>query len=352
MQRTCIKSEATAACARRQPCCRNQPAKTRRVVGPADRPAQLRPWHRSAGRLGLARQTHCVRIGVLHRDLARCDPFDPRCSGLVGRQAGFPSVRKQLLVAAGLGRPARLRDLSRGASARPRRAPSQRHRHSQTECDPSGRCRDVGLAGRRSCVRAGRGGMASFALGWESHGPRVPAPSRTDRICKRGRHHRSLLWLRRSCLGRRRCGNGPTDLASPHLLVPIAFANAVVIIGLYFGFAALAWGVADAAMAQPRDLFSFATSSNGDRKWRVVHLSDIHVVGERYGFRVESGRSGPQGNERLLQAIAKLDVIHAINPLDLVLITGDITDAGRAAGVGRVFRRYRAVSADRQTRGK
>ena len=96
-------------------------------------------------------------------------------------------------------------------------------------------------------------------------------------------------------------------------------------------FAALAWGVAVPAMAQPRDLFSFATCPKGDRKWRVVHLSDIHVVGERYGFRVESGRSGPQGNERLLQAFAKLDVIHAINPLDLVLITGDITDAGRAA---------------------
>jgi 3',5'-cyclic AMP phosphodiesterase CpdA len=127
------------------------------------------------------------------------------------------------------------------------------------------------------------------------------------------------------------------DLASPHLLVPIAFANAVVIIGVYFAFAALAWGVADAAMAQPRDLSSFATSSKGDRKWRVVHLSDIHVVGERYGFRVESGRSGPQGNERLLQAFAKLDVIHAINPLDLVLITGDITDAGRAAEWAEFF---------------
>ena len=127
------------------------------------------------------------------------------------------------------------------------------------------------------------------------------------------------------------------DLASPHLLVPIAFANAVVIIGGYFAFAALAWGVADAAMAQPRDLSSFATSSKGDRKWRVVHLSDIHVVGERYGFRVESGRSGPQGNERLLQAFAKLDVIHAINPLDLVLITGDITDAGRAAEWAEFF---------------
>ena len=94
------------------------------------------------------------------------------------------------------------------------------------------------------------------------------------------------------------------DLASPHLLVPIAFANAVVIFGVYFAVAALVWSVADAAMAQPRDLLSFASCSDGGRKWRVAHLSDIHVVGERYGFRVESGRSGPQGNERLAQAIA------------------------------------------------
>ena len=41
------------------------------------------------------------------------------------------------------------------------------------------------------------------------------------------------------------------DLASPHFLVPIALANAVVIIGAYFTFAAVAWGVADAAMAYP-----------------------------------------------------------------------------------------------------
>src|ERR1700733_4738119 len=127
------------------------------------------------------------------------------------------------------------------------------------------------------------------------------------------------------------------DHASPHLLVPIAFANAVVIIGVYFAFAALAWCVAVPAMAQPRDLFSFATCPKGDRKWRLVHLSDILVVGERYGFRVESGRSGPQGNERLLLAMAKLDAIHAINPLDLVLITGDITDAGRSAEWAEFF---------------
>jgi hypothetical protein len=127
------------------------------------------------------------------------------------------------------------------------------------------------------------------------------------------------------------------DLASPHLLVPIALANAVVVIGVYFAFAALAWGIADAAMAQPRDLFAFATCSDDGRKWRVAHLSDIHVVGERYGFRVESGRSGPQGNERFAQAVAKLDAIDAIDPLDLVLITGDITDAGRSAEWAEFF---------------
>ncbi len=127
------------------------------------------------------------------------------------------------------------------------------------------------------------------------------------------------------------------DLASPHLLVPIALANAVVIFGVYFAFAALAWGVADAAMAQPLDLVTFATFPEGDRNWRVAHLSDIHVVGERYGFRVESGRSGPQGNKRFTLAVAKLDAIHARNPLDLVLITGDITDAGRAAEWAEFF---------------
>jgi Calcineurin-like phosphoesterase len=60
-------------------------------------------------------------------------------------------------------------------------------------------------------------------------------------------------------------------------------------------------------------------------------LSDIHVVGERYGFRIESGRSGPRGNGRLNRVLELLDVIHTNNPLDSILITGDMTDAGRSA---------------------
>ncbi len=67
------------------------------------------------------------------------------------------------------------------------------------------------------------------------------------------------------------------------------------------------------------------------RVWRVAHLSDVHVVGERYGFRIESGRGGPRGNGRLERALARLAALHAARPLDLVLITGDMTDAGTSA---------------------
>jgi|GEM_PF-6412419 hypothetical protein len=50
-----------------------------------------------------------------------------------------------------------------------------------------------------------------------------------------------------------------------------------------------------------------------------------------YGFRIEGGRSGPQGNERLKQAFASLDPLCEQGTLDLVLITGDMTDAGTSA---------------------
>ena len=84
-------------------------------------------------------------------------------------------------------------------------------------------------------------------------------------------------------------------------------------------------------MAQPQDLAAFHGRPDHGRVWRVVHLSDIHIVGERYGFRIESGRSGPQGNERWGRVLARLAEIDAQAPLDLIIITGDMTDAGRSA---------------------
>jgi Calcineurin-like phosphoesterase len=122
-----------------------------------------------------------------------------------------------------------------------------------------------------------------------------------------------------------------SDLAVPHQLILPTLANAVVIMSAYLAAASLIWGFADASMDQPLSLEVFDAASAGGRVWRVAHLSDIHIVGERYGFRIESGRGGPRGNERVKRVMARLEAEHAAKPLDLVLITGDMTDAGRSA---------------------
>jgi hypothetical protein len=111
-------------------------------------------------------------------------------------------------------------------------------------------------------------------------------------------------------------------------LMGVALANSAVMLLGYLAVAALIWGVADATTPQPRDLTAFDERPAHAKTWRVVHLSDVHVVGEHYGFRIESGRSGPRGNERLKRVLNELEAIHAKEPLDLVLITGDMTDAG------------------------
>jgi hypothetical protein len=116
-------------------------------------------------------------------------------------------------------------------------------------------------------------------------------------------------------------------------LVVVALANSIALVAAYVAIGALVWAFADASMPQPRDLDrTYARAPDdrapNDRIWRIAHLSDIHVVGGRYGFRIESGRSGTRGNDRLLRTLARLDEIHAEDPLDAILITGDITDAG------------------------
>jgi hypothetical protein len=121
------------------------------------------------------------------------------------------------------------------------------------------------------------------------------------------------------------------DLKSPLRLAPVAWANSTVLVSAYLAVVALAWGMADSRMAQPRTTDRFPAAPPNGRTWRVAHLSDPHVVGERFGFRLESGRSGPRGNERLRAVWARLEAIHARQPLDVILVSGDMTDAGRSA---------------------
>jgi hypothetical protein len=136
--------------------------------------------------------------------------------------------------------------------------------------------------------------------------------------------------------GSRWLGN-VTDLASPRELIFVALANSIVLVAAYLAVAALVWSIADATMPQLRDLGEFPAGSDAGRTWRIAHLSDIHVVGERYGFRIESGRAGPRGNERLNLLLRKLDAIHTNDPLDAVLVTGDLTDGGRSAEWSELF---------------
>jgi 3',5'-cyclic AMP phosphodiesterase CpdA len=128
-----------------------------------------------------------------------------------------------------------------------------------------------------------------------------------------------------------------SDLASPLLLFIPALFNTIVLTSGYLAVAALVWGIADATMPQPRQYNAFCEAPVEERAWRVAHLSDIHVVGERYGFRIESGRSGPRGNERFQRTLEQLNRIHTQDPLDAVLITGDLTDAGRSAEWAEFF---------------
>jgi Calcineurin-like phosphoesterase len=127
------------------------------------------------------------------------------------------------------------------------------------------------------------------------------------------------------------------DLAVPHHLIAPTLANAIVIMSAYLAAASLVWGFADASMDQPLDLEAFDPAPSEGRVWRVAHLSDIHIVGERYGFRIESGRGGPRGNKRVRRVMARLEAEHAARPLHLILITGDMTDAGRSGEWAEFF---------------
>jgi predicted MPP superfamily phosphohydrolase len=125
--------------------------------------------------------------------------------------------------------------------------------------------------------------------------------------------------------------NDIREIGSFKQLITVALANSVVFVSGYLAAGALIWAVADGTMDQPQDLESFDVAPTNGKTWRIAHLSDIHVVGERYGFRIESGKMGPQGNERLGRVLDQIERIDARQPLDTILITGDMTDAGRSA---------------------
>jgi 3',5'-cyclic AMP phosphodiesterase CpdA len=61
----------------------------------------------------------------------------------------------------------------------------------------------------------------------------------------------------------------------------------------------------------------------GEGKYRCCGVAD--------GYRMGAGTDGPRGNQVIRRGLRRLAALHAAAPIDRVLVTGDITDAGTRA---------------------
>jgi 3',5'-cyclic AMP phosphodiesterase CpdA len=117
--------------------------------------------------------------------------------------------------------------------------------------------------------------------------------------------------------------------------IKAALGNAAVIVGLSTVFESLYWLWRELTLSgtvldwAPDSVHS--PEQTASSTLRVAHLSDLHLVGERYGCRMESGTRGPRGNQSFQNALRKLAALHARNPFERILVTGDVTDAGTRA---------------------
>jgi len=110
-----------------------------------------------------------------------------------------------------------------------------------------------------------------------------------------------------------------------------ALGNAAVVLGLSTAVESLYWIWREHTVRGPARAWVPTPSVAHASAVRVAHLSDLHIVGERYGYRMEAGTHGPRGNRCIRRAWRQLAAIHAVTPLERVFVTGDITDAGTRA---------------------
>jgi Calcineurin-like phosphoesterase len=117
----------------------------------------------------------------------------------------------------------------------------------------------------------------------------------------------------------------------PGLAITSALRNAAAILGISTVIESMFWFWRELMLRDPVLDWTPSPMEAGSRCARVAHLSDLHVVGERYGYRMECGTVGPQGNQCVQNAIRRVSAMLGSVPLDRVLITGDVTDAGTRA---------------------
>lgn len=117
----------------------------------------------------------------------------------------------------------------------------------------------------------------------------------------------------------------------PWVLVKAALVNAAIVFGFSTTLASLYWLKQEVTLNSPVLDWAPEPTQVQSQVIRIAHLSDLHLVGERYGYRMEAGTHGPQGNECIARALRKLEALQAHAPMDHILVTGDVTDAGTRA---------------------
>ena len=117
----------------------------------------------------------------------------------------------------------------------------------------------------------------------------------------------------------------------PWAAAKAALGNAALVLGLSTVFESGYWLWRELTLNDPVLDWHPSAAGAGFTTARVAHLSDLHTVGGRYDYRMESGLLGPQGNECIREALRKLSTIQAQAPLARIFMTGDITDAGTRA---------------------
>lgn len=139
----------------------------------------------------------------------------------------------------------------------------------------------------------------------------------------------TLAWMMWSSFGLQLLTRGHLQLWT---LAKSALVNAAIVFGVSTMVDSLYWLSQELAVNSPVRNWAPDQKLEGvKRPVRVMHLSDLHIVGERYGYRMEKGTHGPQGNECIVRVLRAVSELQAAAPLDRILITGDITDAGTRA---------------------
>jgi predicted phosphodiesterase len=114
-------------------------------------------------------------------------------------------------------------------------------------------------------------------------------------------------------------------------LAMTALGNAALILGLSAAIESLYWIWRELSLAGAVVDWIPDPLPPASPVVRIAHLSDLHIVGERYGYRMEAGTEGPRGNRTIRRALRRLTAVDAATPFDRVVITGDITDGGTRA---------------------